>query len=713
MANGTHTPYTPPIFEPSTLQVTINCLLFASLSLSLVTALAGVLALQWVSKYDVLTRRMGASPRDRASRRHYRFLGTLTWTMDEVISALPITLNLAVILFFSGIIVWMWELRRSVSVIVLAGASVAVAFYLITASLAVWFPSSPFRTPLSEWIYYTCHTLFLLVWKLPAPDGTNEVDTGGHVTVSGRSFITKVAQHLRRHFSQRNLENRDDKYIMGHADLRLDSLAWLVEYITISDVSYLRLRLLVRELSRFTSEQLTSISIRGIPWEAIFGVIGQRFAQNAQDRSLGAPDIPDLVAMLQCFQKLGINSSIPAFSNGPVSTPVHEESSMELSVRRPSEVCSNIQHIITRNICTSKAPLIYKPYRSSFPYTEHSDRPNDVEALARRRIAYLNVARMVTKSPTKLLEVWSNITTLEQEEQICDYLIGEILPTLGSWGFEETQVQIDNLVCLLRLRRPLLLEEPIEVVDKYPLMLGGKLIIQYPSPAIHRLRCTNWMQHSLDHPQIHALLEALLQAHRVYPRLQLRWRFVASQEEELGALLLVDAAEKGRLANALANHKQGQYLVQHLKPLDELITKLRAGDSSDKRQKIETITELACRDFSMHDFPGPANFTKYTGQNMPYIEDRSLRLISCVVSRGLNWLLSWARRRSGNDNWDCLSFHVSEYCCGDHPSIETSTIWQLRAMLWREFDPYVTESLMQSALMHLPELVRIRLFSPR
>jgi hypothetical protein len=710
MANGTHTPYTPPIFQPSTLQVTVNCLLFASLSLSLVTALAGVLALQWVSKYDVLTKRMGASPQDRAIRRHYRFIGTLTWTMDEVISALPIALNLAVMLFFSGITVWMWELRRSVSVIVLAGAAVAAAFYVITASLAVWFPSSPFRTPLSEWIYYTCHTLILLVWKLPAPDGTNEGSMGSHLTESGQSFITKVSQHLQRHFSQRNLENRDDKYIMGNTDLKLDSLAWLAKYITISDASYLRLHLLVRELSIFTSEHLASRSIRDIPWEMIFGAIGKRFAQNAQNRDLGATDIPDLVAMLQCFQKLRIKSS----SNEAVTAPVHEISSKELSTerfRQPSEVYANIQHIITRNIRTSKAPLIYKPYRYSLPYTEHSVRPSDLESLARRRIAYLNVARMVTKSPTKLLEVWSNITTLEQEEQICDYLIGEILPTLGSWGFEETQVQIDNLVCLLRLRRPLVLEEPIEVVDNYPSIFGGKLIIQYPSPAIHRLRCANWMQQSLDHPQIHTILEALLKAHRVYPKLQLRWRFVASQEEELSALLLVDAADKGRLANALANHKQGLYLVQHLRPFDELITKLRAEDSSDKHQKIETVRELACRDFCMHDFPGPAKFTKYTSHNMPYINDRSLRLIGCVVPRGLNYILSRARHRLGDEDCDYLSFHVSEYCCGDHPSIETSTIWQLRAMLWREFHPDVTYSLMQSALMHLPELVRILLFS--
>jgi hypothetical protein len=711
MANGTHKPYTPPIFEPSTLQVTVNCLLFASLSLSLVTALAGVLALQWVSKYDVLTKRMGASPQDRASRRHYRFIGTLSWTMDEVISALPIILNFAVILFFSGIIVWMWELRRSVSVIILAGATVAIAFYVITASLAVWFPSSPFRTPLSEWMYYTCHTFILLVWKLLAPDGINEKSMDNHPTESGQSFITKACQHLQQHFSQSNLENRDDRYIMENAGLRLDSLAWLVKYITISDVSYLRLRLLVRELSRFTSEQLASGPIRYIPWETIFGVIGKRFAQNAQDRGLGAPDIPDLVAMLECFQKLGINSSIPTSSSEPVSAPVHQESSNELSVgelRKPSEIYGNIQHTIIRNIRTSKAPLIYKLHH--WAYSEHSDRPNDVESLAKRRIAYLNVARMVTKSPTKLLEVWSNITTLEQEEQICDYLIGEILPTLGSWGFEETQVQIDNLVCLLRLRRPLLLEEPIEIIDNpIPIFTRNKFIIQYPSPTIHRLRCANWMQQSLDHPQIHAILKSLLQAHRVYPKLQLRWRFVASQEEELSALLLVDATDKGRLANTLAEHKQGLHLVQHLKPLDDLITNLRADNPSDKRQKIETITELACRDFCMQDFPGPAKIPPPPNGNGLYIEDWSLRLISYIASHRPH-SLHGARRRSGDEKSDCLSFHVSEYCCGDHISINTSTIWQLRVMLWREFDPKVTESLMQSALMHLPELVRICLF---
>jgi hypothetical protein len=52
LANGTHSRYTPPEFIPSNSAIVVNCLLFASLSASIIAALASVVALQWVGEYD-------------------------------------------------------------------------------------------------------------------------------------------------------------------------------------------------------------------------------------------------------------------------------------------------------------------------------------------------------------------------------------------------------------------------------------------------------------------------------------------------------------------------------------------------------------------------------------------------------------------------------------------------------------------------------------
>ncbi|KIM32245.1 hypothetical protein M408DRAFT_20563, partial [Serendipita vermifera MAFF 305830] len=60
LANGTHTPYLREEFLPNSTAVIINSLLFASLSASLIAALASVVALQWVADYDAAITRGGS-----------------------------------------------------------------------------------------------------------------------------------------------------------------------------------------------------------------------------------------------------------------------------------------------------------------------------------------------------------------------------------------------------------------------------------------------------------------------------------------------------------------------------------------------------------------------------------------------------------------------------------------------------------------------------
>ncbi|KIM23337.1 hypothetical protein M408DRAFT_55373, partial [Serendipita vermifera MAFF 305830] len=98
-------------FVPATGSIPINCLLFASLGVSLCAALVSVMALQWVMDYDAAITRGGSSPEDRAKRRQFRFAGVVTWKMGEIIAALPLLLYSSVILFWVGLTLWMWLLH--------------------------------------------------------------------------------------------------------------------------------------------------------------------------------------------------------------------------------------------------------------------------------------------------------------------------------------------------------------------------------------------------------------------------------------------------------------------------------------------------------------------------------------------------------------------------------------------------------------------------
>ncbi|KIM25052.1 hypothetical protein M408DRAFT_56566, partial [Serendipita vermifera MAFF 305830] len=113
-ANGTLSPYTRADFSPKSTDLTVNCLFFASLSASLIAALASVVALQWVADYDAAITRGGSSPEDRAKRRQFRFAGVVSWKMGEIIAALPLLLHFSVALFFAGLAVWMWNINQTV-----------------------------------------------------------------------------------------------------------------------------------------------------------------------------------------------------------------------------------------------------------------------------------------------------------------------------------------------------------------------------------------------------------------------------------------------------------------------------------------------------------------------------------------------------------------------------------------------------------------------
>ncbi|KIM31588.1 hypothetical protein M408DRAFT_235356, partial [Serendipita vermifera MAFF 305830] len=159
LANGTRATYTPDPFQPSSSAVSVNCLLFASLGASLVAALASVVALQWVADYDAAITRGGSSPEDRAKRRHFRFAGVEKWKMSGIIAALPLLLYFAVVLFFTGVIQWMFLVNTAVGYVVTVSAVIVGLFYFMSTLVSVVFVSAPFRSPITQWIYLS-YSLF-------------------------------------------------------------------------------------------------------------------------------------------------------------------------------------------------------------------------------------------------------------------------------------------------------------------------------------------------------------------------------------------------------------------------------------------------------------------------------------------------------------------------------------------------------------------------
>jgi hypothetical protein len=285
-ANGNHTPYSREQFHPSTLSITINCLFFASLSASLVAALASVVALQWVADYDAAITRGGSSPEDRAKRRQFRYAGVVWWRMSEIITALPLLLYCSVVVFLAGLIIWIWSLHYVVGWVVAGGTALAVLFYSVPMFLSIVFVSAPFRTPLGRWIYIISHFWFSTVYVL----------------ARALRIPSVAAWFERAHNTYAASRKREDREVDKRSELGMAALVWLANHLSISQDSYDRLLLLVGELPKLSVGKSSPVSLGDAPWFFIFDLLGWKNLKTDEDHSVSRQEIHSIRILAQLYQ---------------------------------------------------------------------------------------------------------------------------------------------------------------------------------------------------------------------------------------------------------------------------------------------------------------------------------------------------------------------------------------------------------------------------
>ncbi|KAF8646253.1 hypothetical protein AX16_007310 [Volvariella volvacea WC 439] len=109
--------------------VRVNILWFLSLILSLATVLAGILCTQWLREFQ---RDSSLLQRDNIPVRFLRFRGLREWKVPQIISSLPVLLQLSVVLFFAGVVDLLWHLHPTVASIVTAIVGATMFFILFT-----------------------------------------------------------------------------------------------------------------------------------------------------------------------------------------------------------------------------------------------------------------------------------------------------------------------------------------------------------------------------------------------------------------------------------------------------------------------------------------------------------------------------------------------------------------------------------------------------
>jgi hypothetical protein len=144
-------------FQVQRSDVRVNVCWFVSLLLSLVVALFGIFLKQWTRSYIKWT---DVTPDQEAvALRQFRYRSLETWRIAAILALLPTLLQLSVIVFLSGLLVFLSGLDRTVAIVMIVLTS--IAFFLVAAVtfLPVVSWTCPYRSPLSE-------VLALSLWRV-------------------------------------------------------------------------------------------------------------------------------------------------------------------------------------------------------------------------------------------------------------------------------------------------------------------------------------------------------------------------------------------------------------------------------------------------------------------------------------------------------------------------------------------------------------------
>ncbi|KDN45485.1 hypothetical protein RSAG8_04809, partial [Rhizoctonia solani AG-8 WAC10335] len=142
-------------FQPTATAVLINAAWFLSLTLSITVALLAMLVKQWGEGY-----RSGHGltvPHTQARTRQARYDKLKSWRTEDTVLALPVMMHVALGLFLCGLMLFLKDFSRIVSIPVMLVAALTGIVYLVTTLLPLFITFCPYNTPLSSgrlWNYF-------------------------------------------------------------------------------------------------------------------------------------------------------------------------------------------------------------------------------------------------------------------------------------------------------------------------------------------------------------------------------------------------------------------------------------------------------------------------------------------------------------------------------------------------------------------------------
>ena len=139
-------------FSPAKHDVQINVLYFVSLAFALAVSSVCILGKQWIREYE---KDIVGTPCDAVRVRQMRYDSLEAWKVPQIIAALPVILIAALLLFFTGLLIQLWNATEHTTAITVSVIVALTAFLVVVTTLAPAYCGNrhnrtsfvPFRSP--------------------------------------------------------------------------------------------------------------------------------------------------------------------------------------------------------------------------------------------------------------------------------------------------------------------------------------------------------------------------------------------------------------------------------------------------------------------------------------------------------------------------------------------------------------------------------------
>jgi hypothetical protein len=205
---------------PGATEIWIQCLMYASLSTSLIAALGAVLGKQWLGHFI----RCGRGPIDvRGRLRQQKMDGLQTWYFSAVLEALPLLIQVSLLLFGIALGASIWTQQPTIATPVVLTMALGALFYGTIVVSCVVSPTCPFQTTPSTILRFALQSISRLVRRL-------------HITMASwvPSLHFGIASTSRLCSGARGYDNDRDSGLPHRADAPHDASAvrWIMETTT-------------------------------------------------------------------------------------------------------------------------------------------------------------------------------------------------------------------------------------------------------------------------------------------------------------------------------------------------------------------------------------------------------------------------------------------------------------------------------------------------